>query len=333
MRSRIKHHNKVRGPISPRGIAAIVACAVGFGVVSYAPIPSPNAYGKDTQPYTLQEIVDYTHVQREQPLLKLPENASLLERDVMEQVAKDLAFEAETDSDGNIVPSKDREKIEMAASRMTRFDDSIEEEARLQNFETNYVRANFMQESAGNHLAMSRAGAVGLSQLMPYVAPQFDVPVNSYIDARRNPRMSIFGGVNYLARRRAEHPDWPEWLYLAAYNCNPDKIAALVEEKQSTRWEDLKDFLPEETRGHVVKVLAIKYILDHEGDLGFAYERRPLFSEMYHKVVMHTVENGETVQCIARKYGVSPTDIKKLHPEIKGNKLPEGYNVSVPQMV
>lgn len=70
-------------------------------------------------------------------------------------------------------------------------------------------------ESAGNPSAISRAGAIGLAQLMPATAKQMGVnPWNSW--------ENVYGGAKYLAQllRRFGRLDFA----IAAYNAGPSRI-------------------------------------------------------------------------------------------------------------
>ena len=93
-------------------------------------------------------------------------------------------------------------------------------------------------ESAGDHQAISRAGAQGLMQLMPATAARFDV--SNAID----PVQNIRGGVAYLDWLMQEFDKDPV-LFLAAYNAG----------EGSVRDADGVPNYPE-TRAYVPKVLA-----------------------------------------------------------------------------
>jgi len=72
------------------------------------------------------------------------------------------------------------------------------------------LHAIIQAESAYNHLAVSRAGAVGLMQLMPATAKQYGVT------NRLDPVQSIEGGARYLKKLLEEFKS--KDLAIAAYN-------------------------------------------------------------------------------------------------------------------
>lgn len=71
-------------------------------------------------------------------------------------------------------------------------------------------------ESAYDPSARSRAGAMGLTQLMPGTAKQMDV------DDPFDPEQNLFGGAKYLASLMTRYKD-PK-LAIAAYNAGPGSV-------------------------------------------------------------------------------------------------------------
>ncbi|HFD10868.1 MAG TPA: DUF4124 domain-containing protein [Crenotrichaceae bacterium] len=99
------------------------------------------------------------------------------------------------------------------------------------------LHAIIQAESAYDHLAVSRAGAVGLMQLMPATARQYGVT------NRRDPAQSIEGGARYLKKLLAEFSS--KDLAIAAYNAGEGAV-----HKYGNRIPPYK-----ETRTYVKRVL------------------------------------------------------------------------------
>lgn len=72
------------------------------------------------------------------------------------------------------------------------------------------------QESGWNPRAKSRAGAIGLAQLMPFTARTLGVNPH-------DPRQNLEGGARYLAKQYRKFGSWR--LALAAYNAGPEAVA------------------------------------------------------------------------------------------------------------
>jgi hypothetical protein len=96
----------------------------------------------------------------------------------------------------------------------------FEAAAREWNVDPRLLRAVATQESGGNPNARSRAGAVGVMQLMPGTAK--DLGVTDLTNAEQ----SIYGGAKYLSQMldRYKHPE----IALAAYNAGPGRVDAFL---------------------------------------------------------------------------------------------------------
>lgn len=93
----------------------------------------------------------------------------------------------------------------------------IEAASRKYNISSNIIRAVIMAESGFDTRAVSKAGAIGLMQLMPDTAKALGV--NDAFDPREN----IDGGVRYLKNMLSEFGGNLE-LALAAYNAGPNSV-------------------------------------------------------------------------------------------------------------
>ena len=97
-----------------------------------------------------------------------------------------------------------------------RIGEAIEAAARANNLDSRLLDAIAHRESAMNENAVSRAGAVGVMQLMPRTAAMLGV--NAW-DTRDN----IFGAAHYL-RRLLDTFNGDIDLTLAAYNAGPGAV-------------------------------------------------------------------------------------------------------------
>jgi len=114
------------------------------------------------------------------------------------------------------------------------------------------ISAQVKAESGFNPRAVSRAGAIGLMQIMPETAewlgfegdeellflPEVNVRLGCYYDAWL---------MRYWRRRGAE--DGPlEALAMASYNAGPNRV------RRAMRTEDWFEALPRETKGYVKRI-------------------------------------------------------------------------------
>lgn len=95
---------------------------------------------------------------------------------------------------------------------------TLQQVARAYDISPRLLEALIWQESRGNPAAVSRAGAVGLTQLMPATARQLGVDP-------RDPSQNIAGGAAYL-RQQLNRFNGDIEKALAAYNAGPDRVSA-----------------------------------------------------------------------------------------------------------
>jgi len=93
---------------------------------------------------------------------------------------------------------------------------TLEQVARAYDISPRLLEALIWQESRGNAAAVSRAGAVGLTQLMPATARQLGVDP-------RDPAQNMAGGAAYL-RQQLNHFNGNLEKALAAYNAGPGRV-------------------------------------------------------------------------------------------------------------
>jgi transglycosylase-like protein with SLT domain len=150
-----------------------------------------------------------------------------------------------TTSEGFVSTSEDFRPLPATIA----YNDAIAEAADLYRLDPNLIRAIIRAESAFNPFAVSRAGALGLMQLMPAVAEELNV-----LDPF-DPRQNIFGGARYL-RWLLDRNDGNLNLAVASYNAGPGAV---------DRFNGIPPY--RETRNYVKKVnLFLKNARSSSGD-------------------------------------------------------------------
>ena len=105
----------------------------------------------------------------------------------------------------------------VAVSPKHAYEGFIREAAALYSIDASLIRSIMQAESAFNPLAVSRAGAMGLMQLMPDIAVAFEV------EHPFDPRENIMGGARLLRELLDQHHGNVK-LVVASYNAGPTAV-------------------------------------------------------------------------------------------------------------
>ena len=110
-------------------------------------------------------------------------------------------------------------------------------------------------ESSWNARAVSKAGAVGLFELMPDTAMRFGLdPEAEIYDEPIHPYKSGAAAARYL---RVLHDQFGSWrLALAAYNAGEGRVRRLLRAHGATRFDQIVGELPLETQQFIPRVLS-----------------------------------------------------------------------------
>lgn len=183
-------------------------------------------------------------------------------------------------------------------------------------------------ESAVNPNARSRAGAVGLWQIMSGTARHLGLRVGRVVDERRDPKRSTEAALDYLEELFEKYSDWK--LALAAYNCGPGRVDQAIRRSGSKDFEVLKRFLPLETRQYIPSFMAATYF-------GTFYAQHGILAlpEDFDLVLTDVVRIFETTNfsTLSEMTGVPQETIAKLNPSFRAGYVPgnsRGYDVILP---
>ena len=250
-------------------------------------------------------------------------------------------------------------------------------------------------ESAFQPQAVSKAGARGIWQFMPYRGEEYDLERNYWVDDRSDPEKATRAAAHHMRDLYQMFGDW--YLVMAAYNSGPLNVSRAIERTGYADYWDLKRLraLPRETENYVPIIIALALVakdpalygvrvdpakppqvelvrLEHPADLHLVADatgadlddlrmlnpqllrnvtpndpnfelKMPLgttdkLEENIHQVPedkwttwrLHTMENGETLADVAKKYRVTVPSIEAAnHLEPHAN-LPAGFLLNVP---
>lgn len=184
-------------------------------------------------------------------------------------------------------------------------------------------------ESALNANAVSRVGATGLWQFMPYTGKDYDLRQSSTVDERSDAVKSTEAAVRYLKHLYNQYNDWA--LALAAYNSGPGRVNSAIKRAHSRNFWKIQHFLPQETRNYVPAFIAATYICNY-----YSMHDMEIIEPDYDEQLTSYVKVYENISFrdIADATGLDYGVIRTLNAGFKRDYVPEnsdGYYVLLPQ--
>jgi len=174
-------------------------------------------------------------------------------------------------------------------------------------------------ESAFDPFATSPAGAVGIWQFMPVTAKHVGLRRDWWIDGRRDIVAATEAALDYLSELHQRFDgDW--LLAMAAYNAGSARVNKAIRLNRSQGKP--VDFwhlpLPEETRGYVPKLIALRAIISNPE----AYNvKLPALANTDYFTVVDT--GGQLdLQVAARLTGTSIDELQRLNPGLTRSITP-----------
>ncbi len=179
-------------------------------------------------------------------------------------------------------------------------------------------------ESGFSPTAKSKAGAVGLWQLMPATAKEFGLIVEKDYDERRSVAKSSEAAVDHLASLYGKLGAWEN--VLAAYDLG---ARALYKKQQAFEASDfwnlsqIEGALPKETVRYVPQILAFALVLKNLDRFGYD----TLKLEMPVVTSDLDVPAGVPLALVAQASGTSVAKLRELNPEFLRDYVPDAATV------
>lgn len=173
-------------------------------------------------------------------------------------------------------------------------------------------------ESALNPYAVSPVGATGMWQFMFTTAKMYDLEITSHIDERRDPYLATHAAAKYFVDMYRRYGDW--LLVIAAYNCGPGNVNRAIRKAgggQKTFWQ-IRQYLPQETRGYVPAYIAANYIMTF-AEAHNLYPTYPSFSFLTD--TLH-ITKPVYFKDIEQLCGVNADELRILNPQFKKDFVP-----------
>ncbi len=118
-------------------------------------------------------------------------------------------------------------------------------------------------ESGLKYNVISWSGAIGPWAFMPKAAKEYGLKTSRKNDERLDYYKSTQAAAELLTDLFDKYGDW--LLVIAAYNCGPGGVQKAIKRSGSRNYWALQNFLPEETRKHIKKFIAVHYYFEGHG--------------------------------------------------------------------
>src|SRR5580658_4378400 len=182
-------------------------------------------------------------------------------------------------------------------------------------------------ESAFQPQAVSRAGARGIWQFMPFRGQEYDLERTWWIDERSDPEKATRAAAHHLRDLYGMFGDW--YLVMAAYNSGPGNVSKAIERTgYADFWElQKRNVLPNQTKNYVPIILALALVAKDPLLYGVQVEpdKPP---------VMDFVQPGHPVdlRLVADATGADLDDLRLLNPQLLRLVTPTepGFELQLP---
>jgi peptidoglycan lytic transglycosylase D len=166
-------------------------------------------------------------------------------------------------------------------------------------------------ESAFQPDAVSRAGARGIWQFMPFDGERFDLDRTYWTDERSDPEKATHAAAQYLRNLYSMFGDW--YLAMAAYNSGPLTVTRAVERTGYADYWQLQKMhaLPVETQNYVPIIIALALVSKDPSLYGVQVDpEKPVATEQV------KLDHQISLNLVADASGVDVDDLRLLNPEL-----------------
>ena len=175
--------------------------------------------------------------------------------------------------------------------------------------------------------SVSIKGAVGIWQLMPYMARRNGLVMDNFVDERFDPILSSQVAFDYLEKLYSQFGNWN--LAITAYNCGPSKMRKAMRLSRNDNLTNIAQYLPRESKKYISRLAAATYLTNHFEVHNIVPKtikyKSPLVSIEVYKYV--------TFNDLSEITGLTGLDIAILNPAIFYDFLPtnnKGYHINLP---
>ncbi len=168
--------------------------------------------------------------------------------------------------------------------------------------------------------ARSHASAVGPWQFVKGTGSRYGLKINNEIDERQDLFKASHAAAMYFKDLHNIFSSWE--LALAAYNSGEYGMIRRIL-KHGTRdfyVMSKRKILPSETINYVPKVLAAMHVVNNAEKYGFTLPKKK--NRLFDHTELRAIKKNLPLSVIAKKINIDARLLKKLNPELRGNKTP-----------
>jgi membrane-bound lytic murein transglycosylase D len=173
-------------------------------------------------------------------------------------------------------------------------------------------------ESAFQPLALSRAGARGIWQFVPWRGNEYGLKRSWWVDERQDPEKATRAAAQHLRDLYGLFGDW--YLAMAAYNCGPGNVQKGVERTGYADFWELyrRNVLPRETKNYVPIILALTLIAKDAAHYGVQ-------TDLDQAVPSDVVKPGRAIdlRLVAETIDVDAETLRSLNPSLLRMATPD----------
>jgi membrane-bound lytic murein transglycosylase D len=182
-------------------------------------------------------------------------------------------------------------------------------------------------ESAFLPQAVSRAGARGIWQFMPYRGEEYDLERTYWVDDRSDPEKATRAAAHHMRDLYAMFGDW--YLVMAAYNSGPLNVQRAIERTgYADFWElQKRKALPKQTQNYVPIIIAMALVA--KDPAGYGVQVNP---EKPAQLETVKLDHSISLQLVADASGADLDDLRLLNPQLLRNVTPNdpGFQLKLP---
>ncbi len=147
---------------------------------------------------------------------------------------------------------------------------------------------------------------------------EYGLYIDSYVDERYDYILSTQAACAYLQKLYATFNDWD--LALAAYNSGPGNVKKAIQRAGGkTNYWEIRQFLPQETRGYLPAFYATLYLFTYADYHGLRSEKSRI--RYYQTDTVH-LKGSLSFENIHKSIGIDPDLLKSLNPQYKKDLVP-----------